>query len=165
MVVRDGRLRPPCSFGRNIQPVSADLARLHHFFQYLVAIGWSLDSNQDSAKLFTESSQVSRGQMASLHNFSFCCLETRVASTFSRREVSFLSSPSRAWISVPWMHTGAPRKWKVLSPMYGITSPLRVSLGSYGLPLEARTARDTHLGMLAFMPDHSSQASVVVRSV
>ena len=104
----------------------------------------------------------SRGQMASLNNCSFCCLVTRVASTFSRRDVSFSTNSSLACISA-W--TGAPRRLKVLSPMYRMVSSLILSLGSYGLPLDAWIASDTHFGTLAFMPDHVSQASVVARSV
>ena len=60
---------------------------------------------------------------------------------------------------------GVPRKRKVKVLMYRMESLDRVSLGSYGPPLEARTARQTHLGTLAFIPDQSSQVSVVESSI
>ena len=60
---------------------------------------------------------------------------------------------------------GVPRKRNVDEPIKGMDWLERVSWGSYAPPLDARTANDTHLGTLAFMPDQSSQASVTESSV
>jgi hypothetical protein len=56
---------PPLSLGRKMQPVSADLARQHHFFRNRVAMGWRVVSSQGTGKVWIDRSQVRWGQMAS----------------------------------------------------------------------------------------------------
>ena len=73
---------------------------------------------------------MSLGQMPTLKSNSFCCLEMRVASTFFIMELSFSRRLSLALELTEWMLTGAPRKVKVLSPMYGMACPFSISLGS-----------------------------------
>ena len=59
-------------------------------------------------KTDTERSQESLGQMPTLKSFSFCCLVTRVASTFSRRDTSFSSKLSLACVLVEWIDQAFP---------------------------------------------------------
>ena len=97
-VIKDGSSRPPFSLGKKRHPVSADLARPPHLFKNLVAMGCSVDSNQDTGKWLTERSNVRRGHTASLKRSREAAFaELKVGSCQPSQEAQSTSTRDHPW--------------------------------------------------------------------
>ena len=95
---------------------------------------------------------------------NFYCLDKSDLSTLIKKDSNLLNIAFRDLLWSGYKVMGMPRNLVVLTPMYGMGEPPIDKFRLYGLLDDDFRARQQHLGILAFISDHTSHLSKISSS-